>query len=369
MATCWSVIAESVRGDAHLLEGLPNQDAVECVVPNADVAIAAVADGHGAAIHFRSAAGSRLAVQAAVTVLRDALPRLRGFDAVRRERFVHEEFPERLVQAWRESVLESLQIEPVSAAERASLGALEGPRAVKLVDDDPAIAYGSTVIVALAGASFVALWHLGDGDALVMRADGTTYRPLPRDERLDGVLTTSLCAEDAVRDVRAAVLDGEAARVRWIALYTDGYANAHPHDEALQRALARIDEIDATHGAASLARELPALLREASLASGGDDATIALVRAERVADGAVVAGAAGARPGASSPGRADASSTGQPATAARGTSAADPAPGGARWTDRSPQAKAAELAARRRRSIAWALTGLLVLVLLAWWWH
>lgn len=77
----WKVTHACVRGSSHVRAGLPNQDSALCIVRAAApsgpaIAIAAVADGHGSARHFRSQIGSSLAVSTAVTVLQNFLARL-----------------------------------------------------------------------------------------------------------------------------------------------------------------------------------------------------------------------------------------------------------------------------------------------------
>src|SRR5690242_8472149 len=64
----WQVIGCSVRGPSHERSGLPNQDAIGWS-EDSTTTVLAVADGHGSAKCFRSDVGSRLAVDAALTVI------------------------------------------------------------------------------------------------------------------------------------------------------------------------------------------------------------------------------------------------------------------------------------------------------------
>src|SRR5438874_504503 len=72
----WRAGGCSVRGAGHERDGSPNQDALttwQSPEQAPPIVIAAVADGHGAPTSFRSDRGSRMAVHAAVAVLRRLL--------------------------------------------------------------------------------------------------------------------------------------------------------------------------------------------------------------------------------------------------------------------------------------------------------
>jgi hypothetical protein len=59
----WRAMTGTARGAAHDARGLPNQDSAESLaIDQAGAIVVAVADGHGHDRHFRSAAGSKLAV-------------------------------------------------------------------------------------------------------------------------------------------------------------------------------------------------------------------------------------------------------------------------------------------------------------------
>src|SRR5438046_10718317 len=80
----WCVFGKSVRGAAHTRKGLPNQDCIGWWPEDKSgpVVVLAVADGHGSARSFRSATGARLAVQAAVDVVRQFLEGQEGTAAL-----------------------------------------------------------------------------------------------------------------------------------------------------------------------------------------------------------------------------------------------------------------------------------------------
>lgn len=289
----WQAAAACVRGAAHVREGLPNQDACsiwpEGLGPAA-TALAAVSDGHGGARHFRSAQGAGLAV----TVAREQLRALSDTEAAHRRATLNDlagALPGRLVAAWRAAVQQHLAAHPITPAEWQALADMEGSEALASVQADPLLAYGATLLVAWATPAGLLLLQLGDGDALVVAADGSTHRPIPADDRLGGNLTTSLCRPDAAADCRVAVLTNDADRPALVLLSTDGYANSFRTDaDFLQVGHDYLQLARQTGGLAVLAGQLPGILEEATTQGSGDDITLALLASH--ADAAALGGRA-----------------------------------------------------------------------------
>src|SRR5207249_2136853 len=124
----WRVGGASRRGRSHVRSGLPNQDAIEYwASADGNTAVMAVADGHGSALCFRSGVGSRVAVTTAVELFRKfatTIPSSQSVSAIgdRARALLAEE----LTQSWRAAVAGDLAANPFTAAEWASLAALEG---------------------------------------------------------------------------------------------------------------------------------------------------------------------------------------------------------------------------------------------------
>src|SRR6201981_1788674 len=131
----WQAVTATERGAAHGPAGLPNQDAVE-VRPLGAGMVAAVADGHGHARHFRSARGARLAVSIACQAAADLAARPDGLPAA------PEELRRLLVPA-----------EPFTGGEE-----------VVRRGDDATIPYGTTLLVAIGMGERLLLAQIGDGD-------------------------------------------------------------------------------------------------------------------------------------------------------------------------------------------------------------
>jgi hypothetical protein len=285
----WQAMIGTARGAAHDARGLPNQDSAESLaIDQAGGIVVAVADGHGHDRHFRSAAGSKLAVRTACAVVEGLTAGAGGQSwGPERAATLRDRLPEAIVARWREAVAHDIAAHPYTAAE---LSALEH------AGDGPDIPYGSTLLVALIADGWLVCAQIGDGDLLAVRPDGGAWSPVSGDDLLDGYRTTSLCQPGAVSSFRAAAHDLRAAPLLALLLSTDGYGNAQA-EEPWQPVVARdIAGLAARHDHGWFAGQLPAWAeRCASAAGSADDTTIALLLAAgsgRLAAAALPASAA-----------------------------------------------------------------------------
>lgn len=279
MVHTWQVMSASVAGAAHVAQGVAKQDAV-AVVPTAATTSSpgplavAVADGHGHGRHFRSREGAHLAVGAACGVA------LAVADRVAAARHAPEvadlaarALVPQLVQTWRRAVIEDRGRRPITVAEAAQsdLGADE-------VDEDPYLAYGTTLLLVLVADRWVLCLQIGDGTIVAIDATGRTTLPVPPDPRLDGRHTTSLCQASAVESFRVAAIDVAADPLSAVLMATDGYGNAQidePWEPGVGRDLHRFLRELGTAWVASNLGDWVA--RCASSEGSGDDTTVALV--------------------------------------------------------------------------------------------
>jgi serine/threonine protein phosphatase PrpC len=277
----WKVAHACVRGSSHQRSGLPNQDAVQCIVtPSAQgtVAVAVVSDGHGSPRHFRSQIGSSLAVSTVAAnlqgFLRDSVAPNGQVPFVPEQ--VHE-LERKIVSGWLAAVHSDLGNNPFSEAELTNLEAHEGAEGRAAVLTSPELAYGATLLAAAATDRVLLYLQLGDGEILSVTAQGTTTRPLPPDDRLIANQTTSLCQPEAWRDFRSAwVTNGALPSL--VLLSTDGYANSFRSDDDFLKIGQDYLEIIREQGISSLAEELPAILTEATQQGSGDDITLAILQ-------------------------------------------------------------------------------------------
>ncbi len=278
----WKTADASVRGSSHARSGLPNQDAAACSVIPGDAgqpttAIVAVSDGHGGARHFRSQVGSALAVNIAISALRDFLVRFSAPGGAASLTQAHlDELMRSLVSEWTEAVVADLASNPITSEESERLEA-QSEDAHASVEESPLLAYGATLLIAAATDELLVYLQLGDGEILSVSADGVTSRPLPEDDRLVGNQTTSLCQPDAWNDFRSAwVVAPHLPSL--VLLSTDGYVNSFRSDDDFLKIGADYLQILREQGISTLSSELPAILDEATRQGSGDDITLAILQ-------------------------------------------------------------------------------------------
>jgi hypothetical protein len=266
----WHISAGGARGAAHCAAGLPNQDSMaRSTTPGGAGIVVAVADGHGHRRHFRSAKGSALAVATGCGVGSQLAPDLTGHahqeDAIAALRSA----AAALVREWRSAVAAHLAAQPYTAEEQAALDS---------AGDGPDVPYGSTLLVAVVCPRWVACAQIGDGDILAIRADGRSTVPLPGDDRLDGLRTTSLCQENAEQSFRVGVQDLQADPLIALLLATDGFGNSQAADPWQPGFGQDLAKLAAEHDHRWFDRQVPQWAeRCASTEGGGDDTTIVLL--------------------------------------------------------------------------------------------
>ena len=270
--TAWHVIMGSARGAAHHAAGLPNEDsgAQQAIGDPPAGVVVAVADGHGHERHFRSAAGSALAVdvacQVASRLAADLGARTREDEV---DGAVRDDLVRGIVLHWRAAVGKHIAMRPYTAEEQSALG---------LAGDGPEIPYGATLLLAMVAGRWLVCAQIGDGDLLAIRPDGRSFRPVAGDSRLDGQRTTSLCQPDAVASFRTSAHNLREMPLLALLVATDGYGNAQSADRwqpGVGRDLARLA---AEHDRRWFEWQVPSWAERCASADGsGDDTTIALL--------------------------------------------------------------------------------------------
>jgi protein phosphatase 2C-like protein len=271
----WLAITASQLGAAHVVAGLPNQDAVAAHQIQPGLLVAALADGHGHRRHFRSARGSALAVGVACEAARKLAVRLDGFKAAEQIKF---EALRTLVPAitgrWRGAVRDDVAAQPFTSEEEA----------LRAEGDNALIAYGSTLLLAIAGPKWLVLAQIGDGDIVGIQPSGQPLLPVPGDPSLNGYQTTSLCGARAEEDFRAAVVDVTTTALLGVLLATDGYGNAQVDDPWADGVSADLAELIGDRSPEWLADQLPLWAGRCASADGSaDDTTLALLIAPSAA--------------------------------------------------------------------------------------
>jgi hypothetical protein len=248
-----------------------------------EVAVAAVADGHGQAKSFRSGAGAGLAVDVAVDVLArfsESEPLVSGgvYGAMKD---LAGHLPRIVAQTWRERVWEHVQRAPLSIDEHELCGGR-----LLLAPDQPMTseayralwrAYGTTLIAVLVTKPYAVALQIGDGLLMAAGASGEAFEVLDPDALNFGTSTTSLSDEDAELRLRWRLIpqEGDYPVLYW--LCTDGYEKAFRSEDHGAVCLEYRDAFREPDGCRMIKENLGPGLHQASADGTGDDATAAFL--------------------------------------------------------------------------------------------
>ncbi|MGI8702299.1 MAG: protein phosphatase 2C domain-containing protein, partial [Nocardioidaceae bacterium] len=214
---------------------------------NRGALVVAVSDGHGMKAAFRAHIGASIAVDVATE---EALTRRKRWraavDDVGAADWLARDFTAAVVGGWRRRVRQHRATYPFTADELTFAGHViphspTPPRredatsdgetvavnseTVELDDAEALIAYGATLLVAMATGQRVLAWQLGDGDLIASVGSQPAGPAVPGDPQLFGNRTTSLCLPGAEEEVRSSVLRLDDAPTLLVAA-SDGYGNA-----------------------------------------------------------------------------------------------------------------------------------------------
>ena len=288
----WHCIGCSVRGASHFRNELPNQDAIAWYPNDPEMGsgtplILAIADGHGSPKSFRSDVGSKLAVETAIRLMHEFFiegkPRIDVSDLKTVNDVAHNLFPQRLVYEWSISVQQHWQKHPLTENDSGCdrLIQKEGEAVRSAIEQDPKVAYGTTLLTVLITESFILYVQLGDGDIVCIDAQGAVTRPLSHDPKLMGNETTSLCMVAPWQEFRITLEQYPPGKPETmpalILVSTDGYANSFPSEAEFLKIAP--DYLQMTReGLHNVASQLPKFLEETSLHGSGDDITLGMIK-------------------------------------------------------------------------------------------
>lgn len=206
-----SVYAVSHIGYSHLQSGKPCQDHADLWQTDDRTGITAC-DGHGGDLYIRSHLGSRFASEAFRQV----------FGALDEQTPASpDQLKLALLCAWNAAVERDLSAHPFEEAELAPLD----DESRFLLEQNPFLAYGTTLHGVLAWEGHLLCAGIGDGGIFALR--GETVTPLMQDEDEETVanLTHSLCEERAGRYLAVDAFD--FSEYDGVLVCTDGVLNPY----------------------------------------------------------------------------------------------------------------------------------------------
>ncbi|GMO63843.1 MAG: hypothetical protein Ta2A_11300 [Treponemataceae bacterium] len=255
---------------------------------NADVAIAVVADGHGAEECFRSAKGAEIAAHCAIKSIAEFIFAMQDrFTA----RFFHKaEAPSRtefeklllgnvkhIVAGWHNEVEQDYTANPFTQKELESAG--DKYREAFASGTESYKAYGTTLIACAVTPDYWFGIHIGDGRLTALYKDGTCDQPVPWDERCFLNVTTSICDEDAADRARVYYCPRtEKEAPLAVFLCSDGIDDNYPVDDNekhLFKLYRTILQTFAEDGFDSTCVQLKDLANSFATKGKGDDTSIA----------------------------------------------------------------------------------------------
>ena len=141
----------------------------------------------------------------------------------------------------------------------------------------PLIPYGTTLVVQAVVRGLLVGLQIGDGDAVAVRITGEAFRPLAEDDRLDGVMTASLCQTNALDSLRTAAYDAGDENVVLAFACTDGFGSSRVDRDGWWRQTGEeLVTFSRRYGLAWIEDQLPGWLEEPALV-GGDDVSLAVL--------------------------------------------------------------------------------------------
>jgi hypothetical protein len=288
MASPWTALSATARGNWHEKTGQKNQDSVLLKKLPYGGVMMALSDGHGSPRSFRSDRGSALAVECAVRSLEQFICRF-GHNApislVRRQ--METKWLRHLLSDWRNSVRTDIRANPFSPLDFA---AFPEPAPVlkpgKELPFSAYLAYGATLLITVLTRHYTIFAQLGDGDILTVDAEGTVSRPLERLHPFFSEQSASLCTTGAIREFQVSVLPTRREPPAMIMLATDGYANCFGNDHGFFQVGSDLLSYTRERGTRFVASQLTDWLAESSRDGSGDDISVALaVRSSMVKTG------------------------------------------------------------------------------------
>ena len=188
-------------GKSHFVNGLACED-YSLVYSDESVSIIAISDGHGDKNCFRSAKGAKFACTIGISACRQFQLITNHINDIEQCDFNELVCSLKLdiVNKWKQAVLDDAATYPFSEKELsiASAQAQDAYKNGQRIEK----AYGCTLIISMATASYWLALQIGDGKCIAAYSDGVFIEPVPNDENCLGNRSTSLCNSNAMESFR-----------------------------------------------------------------------------------------------------------------------------------------------------------------------
>ncbi len=272
------ICGECVKGANHERTGKPLQDSKRIDEISDRITILAVADGHGSEKCARSDRGSKIAVNAFYSVIKNYLLSYgQGSELVDENglsnlvTFLNREgdmrFAQDVCEEWQARVKQSFYKDKDEKYIKAD-GTVDWKSVYAL--------YGTTLVGMLITDTFVFSFQIGDGDISLVSANGVS--PVVEADKLLGTETHSLSRPDAWRKAVSSIRrkNVEEDLPYLYMLSTDGFANSYANDEEFKKTCREYYDMIAQHGFDAVKENLATWLKETSELGCGDDITVVM---------------------------------------------------------------------------------------------
>lgn len=228
------VFNQTVIGSMHISLNIPCEDSsLSFSSEDGKYKIAIVADGHGSSACFRSAYGSKTAVDVTFECFKEFADSV--LESEPKEKVFYENFltnlryqndsvkriTDTIVSQWHERVIEHYKNNPVVPKE------IKEDKDLSDYEKNIPHIYGTTLIAALLLPECLIMIQQGDGRCNVFYADGTIDQPVPWDSRCEFNTTTSMCDKDVVPSIRHCVINLNKKKVIACLIGSDGVEDAY----------------------------------------------------------------------------------------------------------------------------------------------
>lgn len=231
----WMSIGDTLASEAHLKNGLPNQDSIKTVNPENDdePAILAVADGHGSQRSSRSHIGADIATDEAVNILKSLAEKIKSGETDENlENFV--KFG--ISTMWKEKVGKHLKENPLTDEE---LKNYEG--AEDLLHSRPEFPYSANLAAAMAIGDTIVYVQIGDEANISVIDENdqveSPIRPIDfvkaKENKSETYSADSLSRREAPDMIKVKVVRDKNPKFIFIA--TDGFFLAYKDEESFKK--------------------------------------------------------------------------------------------------------------------------------------